>query len=71
MSESGVRKIMYQLLVGLSHIHSASIVHRDLKLENIMIKFDDEKKMDQVKIIDFGLSTKLDFETTGFVGTPN
>ena len=52
-----------QTLVGLSRLHEAEIIHRDIKPYNILIT--DE---DRVKITDFGLS-KLRGET--FHGPPN
>jgi serine/threonine protein kinase len=52
-----------QVLVGLSRLHQAEIIHRDIKPYNILIT--DE---DRVKITDFGLS-KLRGET--FRGPPN
>jgi serine/threonine protein kinase len=52
-----------QVLVGLSRLHQAEIIHRDIKPYNILIT--DE---DTVKITDFGLS-KLRGET--FRGPPN
>ena len=52
-----------QILVGLSRLHQAEIIHRDIKPYNILIT--DE---DRVKITDFGLS-KLRGET--FHGPPN
>jgi serine/threonine-protein kinase len=52
-----------QILVGLSRLHQAEIIHRDIKPYNILIT--DE---DSIKISDFGLS-KLRGET--FRGPPN
>ena len=52
-----------QILVGLSRLHRAEIIHRDIKPYNILIT--DE---DRVKITDFGLS-KLRGEA--FQGPPN
>lgn len=40
------------ILSGLEHIHESGIIHRDLKLENILISGDK-----QIKIADFGLAT--------------
>jgi serine/threonine-protein kinase len=53
------RAISYtrQILSGLSRLHDASLIHRDIKPFNILITEDD-----QVKICDFGLS-KLRNET--------
>jgi len=42
---------MRQLLSAVYHIHSAGVVHRDLKVENIMLS-----RTGNLKIIDFGLS---------------
>jgi len=36
-------------------MHSVKVVHRDLKLENILI--DDAKNVNEIKIIDFGFAT--------------
>ncbi|KWU46201.1 Pkinase-domain-containing protein [Rhodotorula sp. JG-1b] len=44
-------KFMAQLLLGLSHLHSRRILHRDLKPQNIMID-----KQGNLKIADFGLA---------------
>jgi calcium-dependent protein kinase len=43
--------------VHCSYLHEHGIVHRDLKLENIM--FEDESDDAEVKLIDFGLSKKF------------
>jgi serine/threonine protein kinase len=36
-SEEMVMHIMYKLIAGINHVHSSGVVHRDLKLENILI----------------------------------
>lgn len=45
-----------QILMGLDHIHSKNIIHRDLKSENIFVT---GIKTDVLKIGDFGISTIL------------
>jgi len=43
-----VKKIMFQILKAIYHMHKMGIFHRDIKPENIMMKDD------RVKLIDFG-----------------
>ncbi|ESO91797.1 hypothetical protein LOTGIDRAFT_121777 [Lottia gigantea] len=56
MSEAEVINYMRQVCEGLKHMHENSIVHLDIKPENVMC---DTKRGTNVKIIDFGLATKL------------
>lgn len=49
--------IIRSFLSALSYLHENNIVHRDLKPENLMLAKKDDV-MD-IKIVDFGLSTKL------------
>ena len=51
LSKYQVKLFMWQILEAIRDMHAKQIFHRDLKLENILIK--DEKI---VKICDFGLS---------------
>ena len=37
LGEDRVRELTYQLALGIKYLHSYGIVHRDLKLENIMM----------------------------------
>ena len=58
-SENQLAVLFYQVFSGLSYLHEKHILHRDLKLENIMISEIEEdintkEKYFWIKIIDFG-----------------
>jgi serine/threonine protein kinase len=49
------QEILYKLLKGLSYIHKLGIMHRDLKLQNIMMRGEDQLNVEPV-IVDFGIA---------------
>uniref|UniRef100_A0A3B4FJC2 Serine/threonine kinase 33 n=2 Tax=Haplochromini TaxID=319058 RepID=A0A3B4FJC2_9CICH len=67
-TEDETRDIICSLADAVVHLHKRDIVHRDLKLENILVKNSPDKDGDKidVKVADFGLSVK-----TGGVGIEN
>ena len=69
LTEIEVQCYMIQLIKALQYLHSHRVIHRDLKLGNLFLN----DKM-QLKVGDFGLATKLDFEgerKKTICGTPN
>ena len=65
-SEEIAQYLMRQIVSGVKYIHEKGIIHRDLKLDNILVKFyseDDFNKYNMmkthVKISDFGISARL------------
>lgn len=68
LAENLTKSIFFQIIEGISYLHSKNIFHRDIKLENIIIK-----SKSSIKIIDFGFGTccpknkLLNF----FCGTPS
>ncbi|XP_035288335.1 hormonally up-regulated neu tumor-associated kinase homolog A [Anguilla rostrata] len=51
LEEREAQKYVRQLVMAVEHLHRAGVVHRDLKIENLLL---DEN--DNIKLIDFGLS---------------
>lgn len=56
LTEKQAQKYFREITEALVYLHSKNIVHRDLKPDNIII----EKETKLVKIIDFGLSEKIE-----------
>ena len=71
LSEIQSKKILKQILEGLSYLHSIPVVHRDLKCQNVLLT--EDKKY--IKLCDFGTSKILNEATanvttaTNLVGT--
>ena len=51
LSDAHFQSFLYQTLCGLKYIHSANVLHRDLKPGNLLVNADCE-----LKICDFGLA---------------
>jgi serine/threonine protein kinase len=54
-SEETAAAFMTHLLSVVAFLQSHKIVHRDINLENILLE--ENKELDHMKIIDFGLAT--------------
>lgn len=56
-SEDVARRFVRQLAEGIAHMHAQGVVHRDLKLENLMLSSrEDDGDGVQVKLSDFDLA---------------
>ncbi|CAG8620999.1 3317_t:CDS:2, partial [Acaulospora morrowiae] len=64
ISEREVSRIARELLQALKHLHSNGVIHRDLKLSNILADVNN-----QIKLADFGISSLEPISTTAMVGT--
>jgi mitogen-activated protein kinase 1/3 len=59
LTEQQIQFLMYQLLRSLKYIHSANVLHRDIKPHNILINYNCE-----LKVCDFGLARGMDSANT-------
>jgi polo-like kinase 1 len=69
LHELEIQSYTVQIVSALKYMHAHKVIHRDLKLGNLFIN----DKM-QIKIGDFGLATKLEFDgdrKRTICGTPN
>ena len=49
-----IKCMMHQILLGMDHLHSQNIIHRDIKGANILVS-----NRGQVQIADFGLARHI------------
>ncbi|XP_013409861.1 serine/threonine-protein kinase D3 isoform X3 [Lingula anatina] len=70
LSERVTKFLISQILVALKHLHSKSIVHCDLKPENVLLS--SETPFPQVKLCDFGFARIIGEKSfrRSVVGTP-
>ena len=74
-NERDCGNLIYQILLAMNFLHKQNVVHRDLKLDNIMIdldRIDDNSTTMVCKVTDFGFAKALDpnQKETLSLGTP-
>ena len=71
-----MKQIMKQSIEALKYMHRRNVYHRDIKLDNILIRLEDNDQI-TLKFIDFGLAcsltpqNKLSKDCLRIVGTPD
>ncbi|KAN0061132.1 bifunctional endoribonuclease/protein kinase ire1 [Thecaphora frezii] len=66
------KRALHQITSGLRHLHSLSIVHRDIKPQNILVTTSSNGRSLKMLLSDFGLSKRLDgMAQTSFTQTAN
>lgn len=77
--ENIVQLLMKQIVAGFQYLHNKKILHRDIKLDNILVNFDTDEDKDNdnyfkatIKIIDFGFARYLqnDSLAQSILGSP-
>lgn len=71
LTEDEASGIVKKVVSALVYMHDKNIIHRDLKPENLLLVREPRSPLDlEVKIIDFGLSKRLEGQNTqSFLGT--
>ena len=77
--EEIIQHLMRQIISAIKYIHGKKIIHRDLKLDNIMVNFSNDNDKNNlnmlratIKIIDFGFAIQLNQNnlTYSVLGSP-
>ena len=63
-SEALASRHMKQIFEGIHYLHSRGVIHRDIKLDNILLHGD--KENGDIKIADFGLSALVKVGLDGY-----
>jgi len=54
LSDLRVHELAHSLALGVNYLHTYGIMHRDIKLQNIMMTSDTDKA--EPKLVDFGFA---------------
>lgn len=55
MKEEEVKNIFRQIVQGVEYCHSRGVMHYDLKLENVLVNYDEKTiEINEIRVADFG-----------------
>lgn len=65
LQERDMANLVWQMLLGIRYIHETGLIHRDIKIENIMVEFMPKKKWETTcemicKLTDFGFACVIE-----------
>ena len=67
-NEVDARLLMLNVFEVIRYLHEKDIVHRDIKLENILLVYENENTV--IKVTDFGLAKSTTDGLHTYCGTP-
>ena len=56
LTEIFARDVFYDILKAINHIHNNGIVHRDIKMENILVDINESNNSLIIQVSDFGMA---------------
>ena len=72
--EATIASVMYQVLLAVNYCHAAKVMHRDLKLDNVMVNIEEDELTGELevacKLTDFGFAKYVEGRTYTLCGTP-
>ena len=68
-TEAEAKVVVQRTLAGIEYMHANLVVHRDLKLENLLLSRDDD--LSSVIIVDFGLAKRCRDKSGGQAALPH